>query len=112
MVGLTLKRALKLELPIDPRRSTQYAANVEALKAYLSKGRVKPKKRIKPSEPLVAITAVKGIGQKRAEQLSNVRIDSANTLAQSAPQALAEKLGVAERTAARWVENAKQLLQR
>ena len=102
-VGLSLKQALKLGIQIDPRRSTKHGENVKTLKTYLSKEEP-------PPETLVGLTEVKGIIQKRFEQLKAIGIDSIEKLAESDPKEIAEKLGVSEKTSSRWIENAKNIL--
>ena len=102
-VGLSLKQALKLGIQIDPRRSTKHGENVKTLKTHLGK-------EVPPSETLVGLTEVKGIGQKRLEQLKATGIDSVKKLAESDPKEIAEKLGVSEKTSSRWIENAKNIL--
>ena len=104
-IGLSLKQALKLGIEIDSRRSTKHDENVKTLKTYLSKGAPTP-------EILVALTEVKGIGQKRFEQLKAIGIDSAKKLAESEPKEIAEKLGVSEKTSSRWIKNANNLLKK
>jgi transcriptional regulator with XRE-family HTH domain len=102
-VGLSLKQALKLGIQIDPRRSTKHGENVKTLKTYLSKEEPTP-------ETLVGLTEVKGISQKRFEQLKAIGIDSVKKLAESDPKEIAEKLGVSEKASSRWIENAKNIL--
>lgn len=36
-VGLSLKEALALKIPVDPRRRTKHEENIKALKEYLSR---------------------------------------------------------------------------
>jgi len=36
-VNLSIKEALKLKIPIDPRRSTTHKENIDALKSFLAK---------------------------------------------------------------------------
>jgi len=102
-VSLSLKQALKLGIQIDPRRSTKHGENVKTLKTYLGK-------EVSTPETLVGLTEVKGIGQKRFEQLKVIGIDSVKKLAESDPKEIAEKLGVSEKRFSRWIENANNLL--
>jgi DNA-binding transcriptional regulator YiaG len=76
---------------------------VKTLKTYLSK-------EVLPPKTLVGLTEVKGISQKRFEQLKATRIDSVKKLAESDPKEIAEKLGVSEKTSFRRIENAKNIL--
>ena len=102
-IGLSLKQAVKLGIEIDSRRSTKHDENVKNLKTYLSKRESTP-------EIIGALTEVKGIGQKRFEQLKAIGIDSVKKLAESNPKEIAEKLGVSEKRSSIWIENANNLL--
>jgi len=53
---------------------------------------------------------VPGIGEKRAQQLKDIGIDSVEKLARSSPKVLSEKLNVSEKTASRWISSAKEIL--
>jgi len=76
---------------------------VKTLKTYQSK-------EVPTPETLVGLTEVKGISQKRFEQLKAIGMDSVKKLAESDPKEIAEKLGVSEKTSSRWIENANNLL--
>ena len=104
-VGLSLKQALKLGIQIDARRSSKHGENVKTLKTYLSK-------EVPTPETLVGLTEVKGISQKRFEQLKAIGIDSVKKLAESDHKEIAEKLGVSEKTSSRCIENAKNILKK
>jgi predicted flap endonuclease-1-like 5' DNA nuclease len=101
--GLSFSQALELGIPIDPKRSTRYDENVDTLKTYRTV-------EATPQTSLVDLREVKGIGQKRAEQLKAAGFDSVQKLAEGAPQHVAEVVGVSENRAANWIENAKLLL--
>jgi len=101
--GLSFSQALELCIPIDPKRSTKYDENVDTLKAYRVVEVTSPEREIDLRE-------VKGIGQKRAEQLKAAGFDSVQKLAESEPQHLAEAIGVSENRAVNWIESAKTLL--
>lgn len=102
-VGLSFRQASKLGIPIDKRRSTKHSENVETLNEHVG---------VEASTAGIALdlTEVKGVGQKRSGQLKTAGIDSVRKLADSDPEKIAEKTGVSERRASRWVENAKRLL--
>jgi predicted flap endonuclease-1-like 5' DNA nuclease len=102
-VGSSLKQALKLGIQIDPRRSTKHGENVKTLKTY-------PSEELPTQKPVMVLTEVEGIGQKRFQQLKAIGIDSIKKLAKSDPKEIAKKLGVSEKTSYRWIENAKNLL--
>jgi nucleotidyltransferase/DNA polymerase involved in DNA repair len=57
---------------------------METLKTYLSEEELTP-------APIVGLSEVKGIGQKRLEQLNATGIDSVKKLAESDPKELAKK---------------------
>ena len=101
--GLSFLQALELCIPIDPKRSTKYDENVDTLKAY----RVV---KATPPERDIDLREVKGIGQKRAEQLKAAGFDSVQKLAESKTQYLAEAIGISENRANNWIQSAKTLL--
>lgn len=101
--GLSFSQALELCIPIDPKRSTKYDKNVDALKAYRVIKETPPERDIDLSE-------VKGIGPKRAEQLKTAGFDSVQKLAESKTQYLAEAIGISENRANNWIQSAKTLL--
>jgi ERCC4-type nuclease len=101
--GLSFFQALELGIPIDPKRSTRYDENVDALTTYRTL-------KAMPLASALDLREVKGIGQKRAEQLKAAGFDSVQKLAESEPQHLAEAIGVSENRVAKWIENAKILL--
>jgi len=101
-VGLSVKQALKMGIPVDVRRSTMHEENVEALKSFLAET-MKGKKTFD-------LRKVPGIGEKRAQQLKDIGIDSVEKLAKSSPKVLSEKLRVSEKTASRWISSAKEIL--
>ena len=102
-IDLSFKRALNLGIPIDPMRSTKHSENVETLKVYLNIA-------TPTTEVNLDLTAVKGIGQKRSEQLKAAGFDSVKRLVESEPEHIAKKVGVSEKRATRWIENAKKIL--
>jgi len=101
-VGLSVKQALKMGIPVDVRRSTMHEENVGALKSFLAE-------TMKGKETL-DLRKVPGIGEKRAQQLKGIGIDSVEKLARSSPKVLSEKLNVSEKTASRWISSAKEIL--
>ncbi|MEM3576877.1 MAG: ribosomal protein L13e [Candidatus Bathyarchaeia archaeon] len=44
---LSLKEALKLGIPVDPRRRTAHQENVEAIKGFLESVKEKPRRKAK-----------------------------------------------------------------
>ncbi len=55
------------------------------------------------------LTAIKGVGPVMSERLIEAGITSIAAVAKADPAALAEDVGVAEATAARWIASAKTL---
>jgi predicted flap endonuclease-1-like 5' DNA nuclease len=55
---------------------------------------------------------VKGIGEKRAEQLKALGISSAEDLAKASVEDLATKLKVSPKFTGKWIENSKQLVKK
>lgn len=96
-VGLSVRHALDRGLPVDSKRSTQHDANVAALTAWLR-------------ADAAPLTDVKGIGPKRAEQLTAIGVATVAALASSDAARLGEQLAVSMPRAARWIANAQQLL--
>jgi len=62
------------------------------------------------STPAIALTQVKGIGEKRAAQLKVIGINSVEELAQASVEDVAVKLKVYPKIVAKWVAAAKELV--
>jgi len=62
--------------------------------------------------PKLELTKVKGIGEKRSEQLKALGISSVEDLAGASAKDLAEKLKISPKITERWIENAKRLLEK
>ena len=60
---------------------------------------------------VAALTEVKGIGEKRAEQLKALGINSIEDLAKASAKDLAAKLEISPKITRRWVRNAKKLVE-
>jgi len=73
-------------------------------------GKSRKRLRGKGSNLGMDVTLVKGIGQKRSEQMKAVGVDSVYELVECSPRDLAEKVGVSEKTANAWIENANEVL--
>jgi predicted flap endonuclease-1-like 5' DNA nuclease len=63
-----------------------------------------------PSKPSTELTKIKGIGPKRITQLNALQITSVENLAQHSAKDLADKLKISSKITAKWVEQAKNLL--
>ena len=102
-VGFSLTQALVLGIPIDPKRSTQHRENVETLKIHLTLD-------VAPTAVALGLIEVKGIGQKKSEQLKAAGFDSLTKLAVSKPKQIMDAVGASEKMASRWIEDAKRIL--
>ena len=58
---------------------------------------------------LVGLTQVKGIKEKRAEQLKAIGINSINDLADASADDIAAKLRISPKFTGKWIESAKKL---
>jgi len=63
-----------------------------------------------PAVSNIALTQVKGIGEKRATQLKAIGINSVNELAKASVEEVAVKLKVYPKIVAKWVSAAKELI--
>lgn len=61
-------------------------------------------------ESFTELRGVKGIGEKRAEQLKALGIDTVADLSAASAEELAEKLRVSPKIINRWIKNARNLL--
>jgi len=61
-------------------------------------------------ESLMELTRVKGIGEKRAEQLKALGITTVADLSAASAEELAEKLQVSSKITKRWIKDARNLL--
>lgn len=66
----------------------------------------------KPETAKIELTAVKGIKEKRAEQLKVLGVGSVEELAKASAKDLAGKLKISPKFTEQWIENAKELLAR
>lgn len=62
--------------------------------------------------PLIELTKVKGIGEKRTEQLKALGITSVEDLAKASARDLAANLKISPKITGRWIENAKKLVEK
>jgi len=67
---------------------------------------------IEVAPPKAELTKVKGIGEKRAQQLKTLGISSVEDLANASATDLAEKLNISPKISGRWIENAKNLAEK
>jgi predicted flap endonuclease-1-like 5' DNA nuclease len=66
----------------------------------------------KPVPSMMELTKVKGIGEKRKEQLKTLNISSVEDLAKASAEDLASKLKISPKITGRWIDSAKQLLEK
>jgi len=66
----------------------------------------------KPAPTVKGLTEVKGIGEKRADQLKNIGISSVEDLAKASADDLAAKLKISPKITKVWIENAKKLVEK
>ena len=67
---------------------------------------------VEVTPPKVELTEVKGIGEKRAQQLKALGISSVEDLAKASATDIAEKLKISPKITGRWIENAKNLAEK
>lgn len=58
------------------------------------------------------LTQIKGIGEKRTEQLKALGINTVEELAKASPKELASKLKISPKITQRWIENAQRLTEK
>ena len=61
---------------------------------------------------VLGLTEVKGIGEKRKQQLNALGITSIGDLAKTSADELAQKLKISPKISGKWIENAKTLLEK
>lgn len=72
----------------------------------------KPESPIEIVPPkIVELTKVKGIGEKRAEQLKTLGINSIEELAKTSAKDLATKLKISPKITGKWIDNAKEIVE-
>jgi predicted flap endonuclease-1-like 5' DNA nuclease len=67
---------------------------------------------VEPAPSVLGLTEVKGIGEKRKEQLNALGINSVEDLSKAAADDLATKLKVSPKITAKWIEDAKKKLEK
>ena len=76
------------------------------------KAEPQPAPVIEVKPPSVGLLDVKGIKDKRAQQLKTVGINSVEDLAKASAEDLAAKLKIAPYFTGKWIENAKEILKK
>jgi len=123
-VGYTQRPQPKTEIaqaPVTQAPVTQVASIETPPPPPVISGTVEEAKQLKtepvvepiavaPQLPTRELTAVKGIKEKRAEQLRALGITSVEQLANASAEDLAKKLKIAPYFTQRWIENAKEIV--
>jgi predicted flap endonuclease-1-like 5' DNA nuclease len=74
------------------------------------KAETKPIPVVETKLPSAALLDVKGIKEKRAQQLKTLGINTVEDLAKASPEDLAAKLKIAPYFTSQWIENAKKII--
>jgi len=72
--------------------------------------KVRKRPRDEPADLGMDITLVRGIGPKWSGEMKAVGIDSIHELAECDPEDLAQEVGISEKMASTWIENANEIL--
>jgi len=67
---------------------------------------------VKATASVMALTQIKGIGEKRAEQLKALGVKSVEDLVNASEKDLAAELKISPKITKRWIENAKKLVEK
>jgi len=74
------------------------------------KAETRPIPVVETKLPSAALLDVKGIKEKRAQQLKTLGINTVEDLAKASPEDLAAKLKIAPYFTSQWIENAKKII--
>ena len=74
------------------------------------KAETRPIPVVETKLPSAALFDVKGIKEKRAQQLKTLGINTVEDLAKASPEDLAAKLKIAPYFTSQWIENAKKII--
>jgi len=95
--GMSVRKAEKLEIPIDKRRRTAHSENVQVLKEQFQLS--------------IPLTEIGGIGTATEERLVKAGILDAYDLVHTNVDATAKKVRCSKKTLKRWQDEAEKLLQ-
>jgi predicted flap endonuclease-1-like 5' DNA nuclease len=98
------KTTTAIEVPPATPTSTPTPAAVEVPKPE------KTEVIVETAPAIIELTAVKGIKEKRAEQLKALGINNVQELANASANDLAAKLKISPKFTEKWIENAKELV--
>jgi predicted flap endonuclease-1-like 5' DNA nuclease len=108
-VGYTQRPRAKIETAQAPSTAPAVSETVEAAAEQKIEPIVEPI-AVPVQLPKMELTAVKGIKEKRAEQLRVLGISSVQELANASAEDLAKKLKIAPYFTQQWIENAKEII--
>ena len=94
----------------ETQLATVEAPKEEKAVAPMEKPSMKESPAIAAPAPIMELTQVKGIGEKRAMQLKALGINSVDELANASAKNIAEKLKVSPKIVDKWIDNAKELV--
>jgi predicted flap endonuclease-1-like 5' DNA nuclease len=103
-LGYTQRPRAKMEttpVPLPPPSTTKTAEATSEQKAETI---------IQPAPAKMELVAIKGIKEKRAEQLKTLGISTVEELANASAEDLAKKLSISPWFTEKWIKNAKDLL--
>lgn len=90
------------EVAVAQEKKVEPVATVEAVVQTAPVGDIRPSS--------LGLLQVKGIKEKRAQQLKAVGINTVEDLAKASPEDLASKLKIAPYFTGKWIENAKEIV--
>jgi predicted flap endonuclease-1-like 5' DNA nuclease len=93
------------QTPIMPQSPTAIPAPVIAPMPVLTPASVETS-----AGPVLELTEVKGIGEKRAEQLKALGISNLDALAAASAESIAKSLKVSPKVVEKWIASAKELV--
>jgi len=91
-------------------------ATVKTVKEEKTAGPIKVAKdenmeeRLPPTTAMIALTQIRGIGEKRANQLKALGINSVEDLSKASAKTIAKKLKISAKIVGKWITNAKELV--
>jgi predicted flap endonuclease-1-like 5' DNA nuclease len=97
-------------MPQTPPVTTVAAPAVEAPKEEKVEMAIETSPPAPVSAPIMELTQVKGIGEKRAAQLKAIGINSVAELAKASVEDIATKLKISPKIVEKWIAGAKELV--
>jgi predicted flap endonuclease-1-like 5' DNA nuclease len=100
----------QVTMPQTPPVTTVAAPAVEAPKEEKVEMAIETSPLAPVSAPIMELTQVKGIGEKRAAQLKAIGINSVAELAKASVEDIATKLKISPKIVEKWIAGAKELV--